>query len=193
MLVTCDIDGVAGDVVTALLNEVNGQFGTKFVSEMCSRFKTVENLPERFQEFALRAYHDPRLLQKVLLYPDALWGLQEIVKMGSYVVLMTARGASKEWYGNRSREARKFTYDWIVDNDLPVRGVVFAAPSEKHRYGGLFDASIEDDPVVVNRMVASGYVNKVILMDRPWNRSAGRISGVMRVKDWTGVVEALRR
>ena len=53
--------------------------------------------------------------------------------------------------------------------------------------------SIEDDPVVVNRMVASGYVNKVILMDRPWNRSAGNISGVVRVKDWAGVVEELRR
>ena len=193
MLITCDIDGVVGDIVTALLREVNGRFGTRFNSEICAKYKTVDNLPEQYQEYTNVAYHDPRLLQKVPLFPDALWGLQELVAMGISVTLMTGRGASEEWYGDRSIVARKFTFDWIVNNELPVNGVLFVDPSEKHCYAKLFGVAIEDDLAVVRRMAAPAFVDTVLLMDRPWNRSAGAIPGVERVKGWKGVVEALRR
>ena len=93
MLVTCDIDGVVGDVVAALLREVNSFWGTAFTSEICSNYETVKNLPDHFQEQALKAYRDPRLLQKVRPYPDALWGLREIVANDSSVVRSKQRGS----------------------------------------------------------------------------------------------------
>lgn len=191
MIIGVDVDDVLADFTGALLPHLNGVYKTSIVYEEIHsmRLERVWRVPA---ENIKRHIHDfiPREAKILKPYLDAFAPLVTLKSAGHEAQVVTSRPSF----------IRDDTINWVEEH---FRGI-FSRHHVTNQYGegvrttkqelclkegiGLL---IDDNPEYATNCSRNGI--KVVLIDRPWNRTLKENSKIIRVAGWAQVESAIER
>ena len=90
---------------------------------------------------------------------------------------------------SRLRKAWGATLDWLEDKGLPADALHFVGHRQKHVALGEFAAAVEDDYEQAALFAESG--TRCYMVEHPWNMDGPRRDGLVWVKGWEEIEEAL--
>lgn len=149
---------------------------------------------EEMKRFAVLS-HEPECLKNFPLTEGAVEGLKAFRDSGAEVDILTGRPAAshratEEWLQSvglgdfHVEYVNKYGRSFLHNPDDPP--TVPLADLMKRRY----DVAIDDSPVIL-KSLAEWKDTRVLVFDRPWNRSFELASNMTRVVGWKGVLSAL--
>ncbi len=188
MKIGVDIDDVLTESLPEYIRTFTRRFGIEVpLSEATwALFARHPEIPKAEVEAFVAEMDSSRFLARRLLDPEARMGLQELVRQGHTLYIVTGR----------LTEYREVTHHWLLENRiLPlIRGIFYkdggaVGPYKKAKAAELaLDLFLEDE-LHVATLLADLPVT-VLLVDRPWNQ--GELPpNVLRVRSWTEILAAV--
>jgi len=109
--------------------------------------------------------------------------------LGAILRLKQLAGRSILFVTCRPEELRPETTDWLQSHGLAEFPLMFRPEGPKVLASDQAAMLIEDDPRDIHAL--SRLVERLILLERPWNRSARLPANCLRVPRWRDVVDAV--
>lgn len=197
MRIYCDMDDILCETAASLCGLAAREFG-RFVAYEDVREFDLQHVfglsDEEMERFSILS-HSCECLRSYPPTPDAPEGLRELRAAGHDIEIVTGRPpschvATEEWLASKGLADFPVTY---VDKyarayeDVPgaPRRVPLTELLTRH-----YDVAIDDSPVVLPAL-AGWDATRVLVFDRPWNKSYTLAPNMTRVKDWRALVRLL--
>lgn len=179
-IVVCDIDGVLGDYPETFLNYVRSQefesksiypdFDSKNVTSY-NLYKYLDGIVDtRTLKEYKKSYRESGEIRSEKVNQGAVEFLKKLKSKGYYVVLLTSRpfGQYKNLYLD--------TYVWLKNNGLEF-DMLLNDSKKRDKIIKLTETStikfiIDDDPEIIKGLLNLEGVNKLYLVDKPYNSSS---------------------
>ncbi len=185
-----DFDDVAVDTFTELLSFCNQQYGEQFHMEQFVAFgqDSVWNINEEACHLRFLAFDNSEARKNIRPMPGAQQVIMQLARIHELHII-TARPV----------EIAPGTHE-IIDEHFPqaFKGVHFCGSDNNPSYRRPKSLvcqeievalHIEDHPETAIKCVAEGI--KILLFDRPWNRSAPEHQLITRVHSWNEIFKIL--
>jgi len=198
MRIYVDIDDILCETAVALCRLARREFGRCVAYEDVRVFDLQQAFglsDEEMRRFR-RLSHENGCLMDFAVTPGAVEGVRAFRDMGAEVDILTGRPAS----------SHRATEDWLAAVGLGGFGVEYVDKYGRkyERHPGdpetipledllarHYDFAIDDSPVVL-RSLAAWRETKVLVFDRPWNRSYELSPNMTRVAGWNGILSAVK-
>ncbi len=193
-----DLDDVLCQTARAFLGLLKRRYGRSLELEDLTEFdlgRTLGLEPDALDAF-LAEVHAPEVMGELDPVPGALETLRSWDRQGWEIVVVTGRPLT----------VRDLSEAWLERHEVPHHGLLFV---DKYGHSGSwtgdeaalaladlashgFAVAIED-ALSMARFLATDLGTRVLLLDRPWNRSdevpAGSRSPVERCRDWQEIAD----
>jgi 5'(3')-deoxyribonucleotidase len=164
--IAIDVDGTLSKTVEALLEKVNKRNNTNYV---------VENITDYEKDLSKICGS----WEKVLEEYDELWG-REIERISPHVTLKDLLKLEEEYEiiivtNRKDKKHKKFVREWLKRNfGLEFEIILVGEMEDKIKLKD-YELIIDDSPVLAEAIRDNPEIKKLlILVERPWNRTACR-------------------
>jgi uncharacterized HAD superfamily protein len=183
-----DIDGVIGDFVTSFREVVLRAYSTELSEEDIRGHDLFLALGVGKAE-ALGLIRQTLEHPGYALYPGASKGLEQLVREGIEVHIVTAR-----WNGDP--KAGELTERWLASrglrNGTHYHRIDAVHEGAKHGVTASLDSFVDDNLVELLEMADRRKdIRTLIVFDHPWNRTIDIHGRLRRVANWPALVELL--
>ena len=182
-----DIDDVQGNLSQVMQPVLNQRFGKNVPLSSWSTFN-ITSLYEITLEQFLDTIIEENLLQRMAAYPGIKETLKRIKASGKKIVDVTSRGYHPDGLA--------ITQFWLNQNDLYYDDLIIVPEGQSKaqavaaRYPQGFELMVDDYPPNLDKMQDAGLVEKVYLIDKPWNQD--RPDFILGKNRFTSLVDALQ-
>lgn len=198
MRIYVDFDDVLCETARALSGLARAMFGRQVPYRRIHAFdlRVAFDLDQRQHQALLDRAHEPGFLLGLQATPGAAAGLKTWLRAGHEVVVVTGRPSATHpstsaWLARRGLAALPVLYvDKYGRNHVSPPGAPAALRPEDLRREH-FDVAIDDSPAALDALLARRAA-RIIVFDRPWNRSYGPAHpGFRRCENWAALNRAV--
>lgn len=172
-IIGVDIDGVISDIAGHLVQYAKSMYGCMITVEGITS-ENVETCSDLSADDVRGIFSTPLFFQSIPALPTAKDALNQLVRTGWKVVLMTDRF----WYP----EIQEDTLSWLKENNIPFHSILYVNKTEKAVWSGKMGIKYFIEDQLSNANLLSEVCNDVFLIDRPYNKGV-TLPGVCRVSD----------
>jgi len=172
-----DVDGVISDFVGSFAKVLGSHYGLSLVEPdfYCYDLDLILGITKEQRD----KFITTGLFRNLKLIPGAKTALRKFKVEGHDIFILTSRGD----------HLTEVTIDWLRDKGIPYSRLLTLNGGEKHLADVDLDLVVED-----NLAEAIGLARrfKVLLFDRPWNRSLNVERLFKRVHNWGEVIKEVK-
>lgn len=174
-----DFDSTLADLGTAQVRSANERFGATYAVENIAHWHWWDEQPKEVGSFVWgdECFRSRDWTIAIPPMPGALDGLRRICRVGEPVIVSHRPTGDEDWIRR-----------WLVVNGFGREVPVYVARDKAkacrdHR----LTIAIDDAAHNVRDLALCGHVERVYVMDRPWNRKIDNHPRVTRVMSWDEV------
>lgn len=183
-----DLDGVITNMDKALDERLNEKFDAGLHTDMWTTFLIEDSdwaTPEMI-EYAIDGFGDPNFMGSLEPIDGAKEALDFLKKKGNSIHIITSR----------SKKLFKTTSGWLKDNHIPYDTLTLSKYKPRIAKELEVRTFMDDHYETLLDFInfrQSGYFQKLIVMDWPWNRPIEREKKIQRAYCWCDVLEILEQ
>jgi len=197
MRIYCDMDDILCETAVSLCELAYRMFGKRVAYEdvrdfnLQKTFALSDDEMRRFMDVA----HAPENIASYTPTPGALEGFKALAEAGHEVEVVTGRPAfthpaTRAWLDRAGFGDFPVTYVDKYNRPQPVdptcpRAVPLAVFMKRQ-----YDVAIDDSPVILPTL-GQWKETRIVVFDRPWNRSFALMPNMRRVRCWRELVDLI--
>ena len=187
MKILVDVDGVVADFVTAYLREVEAVTGHRYAPEDVKEWHIGQALGLTREQIDGADWSMSRggWCSDLEPYTGAVEAVTELACSHDVWFCTIGFERSHTWDHDRRVWLLRHFPDMVTDAGCPR--VIFT-PDKRHQ---MADIMIDDNARFCKDWASEHWSETALLLDRPWNQGPHESEGVMRVRDWSEVLEAV--